>query len=440
MSVPPSQKVHVRGFPAHWSDAELREFLSAHVEPVKSVTLIAATPPFAFATVSDESSAQQFVSKAQAARPATAGRAVVCSAYRESGKFKVPLSLQRQVSAQPLPDADAAFFFRGPTEAVAHHHAAMSALARLERESLLGFDTETRPQFRRGEAQNLPALVQLSTRDSAFVFSLQHLSATSLDRLLTLLGDARVLKAGVNVRADAAGLVRRYPQLRPAGFLKLEQLAPLAGVADRGLESLARRVLDLQLAKHKSITLSDWNKWPLAELQLLYAATDAWVGCAVAFQLLATLQLSVDDLVAQNPNHCLTLHHPATSTATAAANATATTTSASSTADEPKPETTSDEKDTFLRDLRRRRLRRKAWRTQLLVEWANKTAEELEAIWNALPPLPRGQSDNVHVSDATFVRTQLHRVVDAQTFHEDNTTPLPPLPPKKKKEPAPQQQ
>ena len=65
---------------------------------------------------------------------------------------------------------------------------AKKAVAALLREKVVGFDTETRPNFVRGEARNRTAVVQCASAECAYLFQLTHLR--DLSPLLPLLSSA----------------------------------------------------------------------------------------------------------------------------------------------------------------------------------------------------------------------------------------------------------
>ena len=67
----------------------------------------------------------------------------------------------------------------------------------------LGFDTETRPSFRKGP-NNRIALMQLATDNDAFLF---RINTTKLpDTLVRILSDPYLIKVGVAIHDDIKGL------------------------------------------------------------------------------------------------------------------------------------------------------------------------------------------------------------------------------------------
>jgi ribonuclease D len=413
------QKVHVKGFPATWSASELEEHLSDHFLPVKAVKIHkqAGRSSFAFAEcVDDDSTAAERLVAATASNYNAFG--IVCSVYREQNRFKVPKFVARMAAQEHEQEQPPAF--SGPITLVHDSRGANQALDSLELEPLLGFDTEARPQFKSGESANPVALLQLSTRLGAYVFSLRHLQVlpATLARLLAVLANPRIVKAGVGVLKDVNSLVQRFPQLVPAGFVRLEPLAQRAGYAEKGLGNLAAKLLQLELGKSKVVTLSDWEAWPLTPLQLAYAGTDAWAGCMIAFKLLAQLSLSVGDLLDSDPNGCLLRLRAADNASdhAVASSSSSTKKTAPLTATTPVADNANRDREASNDALKRKR-RRRAARERLAQKWADKSDEQLQEMWDLLPAEARDHA--AALSDRNPQRTFLQRVVDARVFADE---------------------
>lgn len=146
------------------------------------------------------------------------------------------------------------------------------ALERLWQEDVLGFDTETRPTFTKGKTCS-PALVQLAARDCVYLIQLKHLPFD--ERLAGLLAAPHIVKAGVAIRDDMLALARLHP-FTPGGATDLAALAKAKGIRAQGLRSLAADLLGFRISK--SAQCSNWENDQLTPRQILYAATDAWVG------------------------------------------------------------------------------------------------------------------------------------------------------------------
>ena len=146
------------------------------------------------------------------------------------------------------------------------------AVGLLEKESLLGFDTETRPSYRKGESHP-PALLQLAGENEVFIFQLKF---TGLPRpLCGILANPNIIKAGVSLNYDINEL-RTLAQFEPAGFVDIGNLAKKKGIQNHGLRGLAAVLLGFRISK--SAKTSNWGGNDLMQGQIRYAATDAWVG------------------------------------------------------------------------------------------------------------------------------------------------------------------
>ncbi len=146
------------------------------------------------------------------------------------------------------------------------------AVEELSQEPLLGFDTETRPSFTKGERYDV-SLLQLGTHKRVFLF---RLNMTKLPEELTaLLANPKILKAGVAVHDDIKALQRLTPFV-PAGFVELNHEAKKLGVINPGLRLLAAIFLNVKLSKAAKVT--NWDRRELTEAQISYAACDAVVG------------------------------------------------------------------------------------------------------------------------------------------------------------------
>ena len=136
---------------------------------------------------------------------------------------------------------------------------------------MLGFDTETRPTFKKGR-KNSVSLIQLSSGDLAFLFRINRIGIP--DELADLLSDPSVIKAGVAVHDDIRFLkgVRKFT---PDGFIDLQNFVKDFGIQSSGLKKLAAIILGFRISKRQQVT--NWEAEQLTEAQLIYAATDAWV-------------------------------------------------------------------------------------------------------------------------------------------------------------------
>ncbi len=136
---------------------------------------------------------------------------------------------------------------------------------------ILGFDTETKPSFRKGIKHRV-SLIQLANDKKAWLF---RINKTGIPRELSgLLSDENVIKAGVAIHDDLRFL-RNIRKFEPAGFIDLQTYVKDFGIRSSGLKKLAAIILGIRISKRQQV--SDWESDQLSEAQQIYAATDAWV-------------------------------------------------------------------------------------------------------------------------------------------------------------------
>ena len=162
--------------------------------------------------------------------------------------------------------------YSGRIELVANHESFKACLPALRDEKLLGFDTETRPSFRKGVMFPI-ALLQLATQETVYLIRLNQLGFP--EELRELLASPESQKVGVAIRDDIKGL-QQLGSFVPQGFVELSQLARRLGIVTCGLRNLAGIFLSVRISKKAQ--LSNWEQEELTESQQNYAATDAWIS------------------------------------------------------------------------------------------------------------------------------------------------------------------
>jgi ribonuclease D len=136
-------------------------------------------------------------------------------------------------------------------------------------ESVVGFDTETRPAFKPGESY-LPSLAQIATARAVYLFQLQRQDfAAAIGGMLS----AEVVKAGVALPDDLRQLKKMFP-FEERSVLDLGAIARRQGFKQSGVRGLAALVLGFRIPK--GTKTSNWSAPRLSPQQIAYAATDAW--------------------------------------------------------------------------------------------------------------------------------------------------------------------
>ena len=153
--------------------------------------------------------------------------------------------------------------------------------ATLANESHLGFDTETRPSFKKGDYYP-PALIQLATKHCVYLFRISE--TETFDPLLPILESPHILKTGVAIKDDVKEL-RAMEDFTPNGFIEIADITVRLGYENRGLRALAGLLLQGRISKAAQVT--NWARPKLDNKQVRYAATDAWISREIYRQAVA---------------------------------------------------------------------------------------------------------------------------------------------------------
>lgn len=144
---------------------------------------------------------------------------------------------------------------------------------------VIGFDTESKPTFLKGEVSTGPHLIQLATDSRAYLFPISRLSNTAA--LKEILESTRVLKVGFGLGNDRSALKSRL-DIALDKVLDLGEV--LRGPGHKGTVGAKVAVAHFfgqRLQKSKKVGTSNWSNPHLNERQILYAANDAHVALRV---------------------------------------------------------------------------------------------------------------------------------------------------------------
>mgnify|MGYP002748185366 CR=1 FL=1 len=162
------------------------------------------------------------------------------------------------------------FVFTGEVIVIEDPEHAAQAARFLRENSFVGFDTETRPAFHKGERYKV-GLLQLATRDQVYLFRLNKCGFGK--ELRDLLSDPVVVKIGVGIRDDLRNL-RKSGEVTPASFVDMQEYAARFGIEDKSFSKLMAIIFGVRISKKQRV--SNWEALVLTEAQIRYAATDAW--------------------------------------------------------------------------------------------------------------------------------------------------------------------
>ena len=159
---------------------------------------------------------------------------------------------------------------------------AADALAALLASDVIGFDTESKPTFLKGEVSTGPHLVQLATDHAAYLFQIGAAPTPALlmGVLKPVLESATILKVGFGLSDD----VKRLRDKLGIDLHNVLDLSLALRKGERntlGAKTAVAKFFGQKLQKSKKITTTNWAMPRLSEKQILYAADDAHVALKI---------------------------------------------------------------------------------------------------------------------------------------------------------------
>lgn len=159
--------------------------------------------------------------------------------------------------------------FEGEIVVVDTEEGAVEAAAELKKADMIGFDTETRPAFQKGQINHV-ALLQLVTPTRAFLIRLSRIGLPEI--IKNILEDENLLKVGLSIKDDFHNL-NKLTRLEPKGFIDLQEYVRNFQIADASLTKIHSIVFGKRISKSQQLT--NWELPILTNRQKEYAALDA---------------------------------------------------------------------------------------------------------------------------------------------------------------------
>lgn len=159
---------------------------------------------------------------------------------------------------------------------------AQEAGAALLASDVIGFDTESKPTFLKGEVSTGPHLVQLATDHGAYLIQIGARPLPDFIHavLKAVLESPAILKVGFGLGDDLKRL-RAKLAIEPANVLDLSTALRRGERNTLGARTAVARYFGQRLQKSKKITTTNWATSRLSEKQILYAADDAHVALKI---------------------------------------------------------------------------------------------------------------------------------------------------------------
>jgi ribonuclease D len=160
--------------------------------------------------------------------------------------------------------------FKGRIFTITTERDAEKAVDYLMTQSILGFDSETRPAFKRNVSHQV-ALLQVATHDTCFLFRLNYLGLPN--SIIRLLEDTRITKVALSWKDDSHMLQLRR-KYKSGTFIDIQSEVSRIGIEDYSLQKIYANLFGKMISKRQQ--LSNWEADLLTDAQKAYAALDAW--------------------------------------------------------------------------------------------------------------------------------------------------------------------
>jgi ribonuclease D len=158
-----------------------------------------------------------------------------------------------------------------------------AARGEILRAGFVGFDTESKPTFAKGELASGPHVVQFALREQAFIVRVDGEAACEF--IKSVVESEAVVKIGFGLKSDRAVLLSKLGA-RIRAMVDLADALRRKGIRQTlGAKAAVAMVLGQRLQKSRSVTTSNWARQTLLPKQLLYAANDAYAALAVFYAL-----------------------------------------------------------------------------------------------------------------------------------------------------------
>ena len=160
----------------------------------------------------------------------------------------------------------------------------LEAMNTIQLAPFIGFDSEQKPTFQKGQADNGICLVQLATKDKCYL--IQNKQIKNLKPLIDFLEDEKIIKIGTGLKGDNEALFRQF-NLRAKSMIDLEDIfKKLSSKNQIGAKKAASIILNEKLQKSKNMSRSNWENKELTSGQIKYATEDATVVYDVMSEIL----------------------------------------------------------------------------------------------------------------------------------------------------------
>lgn len=169
--------------------------------------------------------------------------------------------------------------YKGKVVIASTEESIQKAMEEINEFSVVGFDTEARPTFKKGQIRHI-SLIQIGTPEK--VYLLRIMNTGLLSCVVDFMENPKIIKVGIGLDDDF-NLLNNLKPFDQQGFLDLNKKFAEIGALNVGARNLAGMIMGIRISK--SAQTSNWEVEQLTEKQIRYAATDAWI-CLEIYQKL----------------------------------------------------------------------------------------------------------------------------------------------------------
>jgi ribonuclease D len=182
--------------------------------------------------------------------------------------------------------------FNGKITIVDSQEKVTEAMNILQKQTVVGIDTETKPSFRKGTINKI-ALLQIATEDHCMLFRLNKIPFP--EELVDFLSDKKIKKIGLALKDDLNGLNKHY-KFNPENIIDLQSIVKSYGIFELSLQKIYAILFEKRISKSQRLT--NWENDTLTEHQQIYAATDAWSTLLIYNRLMQEKKLTKKEIEA----------------------------------------------------------------------------------------------------------------------------------------------
>jgi ribonuclease D len=180
------------------------------------------------------------------------------------------MSFQKSITKEDLMELPLSEY-QGKVVIAVSEESIREALEEINHFDVVGFDTEARPTFKKGQIRQI-SLIQIATDEKVYLLRIMHTGMMKC--IIDFMENPKIIKVGIGLDDDF-NLLNKLRKFNKQGFLDLNKRFKEIGAENIGARNLAGMMLGIRISK--SAQTSNWEAEQYSEKQISYAATDAWI-------------------------------------------------------------------------------------------------------------------------------------------------------------------